>query len=180
MQTAADADAYLARLHAFATALDQDLERLARSTRPPGVVAPDFVLDTTLAQLQALRGQPAAETVLVQSLARRPGQAGLAGDYGATRRRIVAERGVPGARPPDRSPVQGAARPGRRTTPASGGCRDGDAYYAAASGGGDHHHPGARGGAPGSGLDQVTEITGRMDAILKRAGHDQGHGRPSG
>ena len=60
IETAADADAYLARLAQFPTALDQSLER-QKADAARGVFAPDYILDTTLKQLRALRDQPAAE-----------------------------------------------------------------------------------------------------------------------
>lgn len=47
VRTAADADAYLARLRAFAVSMDQDLERM-RADVAAGVVPPDFVCDMAL------------------------------------------------------------------------------------------------------------------------------------
>ena len=70
IETKVDADAYVARLEAFSTALDQDCEQ-ARHDAGLGVFGPDFVLDKTLKQLQALRDTPADKVVLVQSLVRR-------------------------------------------------------------------------------------------------------------
>ena len=78
----ADADAYLARLSGFATALDQNSESV-RADAALGVFAPSFALDTALGQMKALRDQPAAQTVLVTSIARRAKEAGLAGDHAA-------------------------------------------------------------------------------------------------
>jgi uncharacterized protein (DUF885 family) len=49
----ADCDAYLARLGAFGTVLDQEIE-VARHDLTQGVVPPDFILATTLQQLQRL------------------------------------------------------------------------------------------------------------------------------
>ncbi len=48
------ADAYLSRLAAFGVALDQERERIAQDAAA-GVAPPDFVLTTTLAQIDALR-----------------------------------------------------------------------------------------------------------------------------
>lgn len=72
----ADVDAFLARLEAFPTALDQDTER-TRWNAGQGVIAPDFVLAKTRDQLTALRDKPGAEQPAVLSLVRRAGEKGL-------------------------------------------------------------------------------------------------------
>jgi uncharacterized protein (DUF885 family) len=122
---ARDAEAYLARLSEFARALDQNSER-QRTDAAAGVFAPDFALDLALGQLQALRGKPAAETVLVKSI------------VGAPRRRVSPETGaggpkagdyrrVPGARPADRP---GAAAPHEGDSKAGiWRLKQGEAYY---------------------------------------------------
>jgi len=83
----ADADAYLARLAAFSTALDQETERV-RHDAGIGCTPPDFVIDKTLIQLQALGGLPADKSNLVGSLARRAKAAGVDGDWEASASRI--------------------------------------------------------------------------------------------
>jgi uncharacterized protein (DUF885 family) len=75
-----DADAYLSRLGAFATALDQESERV-RHDAALGCTPPDFVIDKTLIQLKALRDAPAETSNLVGSLVRRAKAAGIAGDW---------------------------------------------------------------------------------------------------
>ncbi len=80
IKTREDADAYLARLNAFAQVLDQEVEAV-RHDAGADVLPPDFALDRTLAQLHALRDQPAASATLVQSLVRRAREAGVAGDW---------------------------------------------------------------------------------------------------
>ena len=52
IENAADADAYLARLKAFAVQLDENTERMAHDAGV-GVVPPDFILDTALIQMAA-------------------------------------------------------------------------------------------------------------------------------
>jgi len=89
-----DADDYLARLAAFATALDQECE-VARHDIALGVVPPDFVLKSTLDQMAKLRGQPAAKSPLVESVARRVKQKKIAGDYAGQAARIVDEMVYP-------------------------------------------------------------------------------------
>ena len=70
VETAADAEAYLARPEAYAAALDGETGRLAHDSAI-GVVAPDFLLDKSLRQQRAVRAAPIAEWGLVTSLARR-------------------------------------------------------------------------------------------------------------
>jgi len=56
VENAADADAYLARLEAYAAALDGETERL-RHDASIGVVAPDFILDKALRQQRGARAE---------------------------------------------------------------------------------------------------------------------------
>jgi uncharacterized protein (DUF885 family) len=86
--SAADAEAYLARLDAFAREVGHDTGR-ARDDLERGIVPPDFVVDKTLVQLRALRGQSGGKSALVSALARRTAEQGLAGDWGARATRIV-------------------------------------------------------------------------------------------
>ena len=166
----ADADAYLARLHAFAVVLDQDLDR-ARTDVAAGIVPPDFILDTTLAQLRALRGVPAGETVLVQSLARKAKAAGVDGDYAGQAAAIVDGEVFPAL---DRQIALVLQM--RAGAPHDAGVwrlPQGDAYYAAALAAATTTRL-----TPAEvhqlGLDQVAEITTRLDAILKGQGLAQG------
>jgi len=64
------AQAYLARLEAFAGMLDQESARIAADAGK-GVIPPDFVIDGALKQLKAFAGKKPSDTVLVGSLARR-------------------------------------------------------------------------------------------------------------
>ena len=75
IETAADAQAYVDRLHAFATAIDQDTARLHHDVAE-GVIPPDFLLDTTVTQLNALAVQ-ADQSGVVASLAKRAHDKGL-------------------------------------------------------------------------------------------------------
>ncbi|HEX8061930.1 MAG TPA: DUF885 family protein, partial [Allosphingosinicella sp.] len=72
VENAADAEAYLARLEAYAEALDGETGRLAHD-RAIGVVAPDFLLDKTLKQMRGARSQPLGQWGVVTSLDRRTG-----------------------------------------------------------------------------------------------------------
>lgn len=166
----ADADAYLARLDQFDAALDQSLER-QRQDAERGVFAPDYVLDTTLRQLRALRDQPAVRTVLVTSLASRAREAGVARDYAANAERIVARQVFPAL---DRQ-IALIAELRNRATHDAGVWRlpDGEAYYAGAlkaatttNMSADEIHR--------LGLEQVADLEARLDPILRAHGLTQG------
>jgi uncharacterized protein (DUF885 family) len=66
----ADADAYLARMEAYAAQLDGETERL-KSAAAQNVIAPDFLLDKTLEQLKIARGGDVAGWSLVTSVVKR-------------------------------------------------------------------------------------------------------------
>ncbi|HUQ13499.1 MAG TPA: DUF885 family protein [Novosphingobium sp.] len=170
VETAADAGAYLARLDAFATALDQDTaEQKAQARR--GFTAPAWSIDLTLGQLNKLRGQQAEGSGLVQSLASRAAAKGIAGDWQKRAASIVNQRVYPAL---DR---QIALMEGLRKTtqPGDGAWRlpRGDEVYAAALAQAttttmtpDEVHQ--------IGLTQVEEISAQLDGILRGAGLTSG------
>ena len=65
-----DAEAYLARLEAYAGHLHGETARLAAAAAQ-GVIAPDFILDRTLAQLELARGGNVADWPMIASFARK-------------------------------------------------------------------------------------------------------------
>ncbi|MCI3132092.1 DUF885 domain-containing protein [Phenylobacterium aquaticum] len=164
--TAADADAWLSRLHAFSGALDQDLDRM-KSDVAAGVVPPDFVCDLSLGQLKALRDQPPEKTVMVTSLVAKAKAAGLAGDYATPAAKIVAEEIFPAL---DRQIAAVQAARAKATSQAGiGKLKNGAAYYQDAVRAStttdltpDQVHQ--------MGLTQVAEISARLDTILKGQG----------
>lgn len=170
VRDAGDADAYLARLEAFATVLDQETER-QRMDAGRGVFAPDYILDTALKQYAALRDQPAAQTGLVTGYAAKLKASSLPSDRAVQAARIVEEKVFP-ALDRQRALVRELrARAGHN----AGVWRlpDGAAYYAAAAEAatttrmtGDEIHR--------MGLYQVGQISGRIDAILKTQGMSRG------
>jgi uncharacterized protein (DUF885 family) len=83
-----DAEAYLARLRAFATVLDQETERV-RHDAGLKVVPPDFIIERTLEQMHTLRSVEARDSILSTSIAKRTQKLGLAGDYGEQAAAIV-------------------------------------------------------------------------------------------
>ncbi len=170
ISNAEDAESYLARVEAFSTALDQSLDR-QKADAARGVFAPDFALDVTLQQLKALRGQPAADTILVTSVVRRAKAAGLTADYGPRATAIVNDKVFPAL---DRH-IETISALRAKATHEAGVWRlpDGDAYYAA----------GVKASTTTEyspeevhklGLDQVAEISSRLDTILKSQGMTQG------
>jgi uncharacterized protein (DUF885 family) len=80
IETKADADAYLARMEAFARLMDQEAAIAARDYAD-GVVPPDFVLDKALVQMKAFANTPVAEAPLVLSVARRTKEKNIPGDW---------------------------------------------------------------------------------------------------
>ncbi|OWK30090.1 DUF885 domain-containing protein [Sphingomonas dokdonensis] len=167
---AADADAYLARVSAFATAIDQDTER-QRADAARGVFAPDYILDTTLKLMGGLRDQPAAATVPVTALATKLKAANLPDDRVAQATKIMNDQVFPAL---DRQRALVTELRGKASHDA-GVWRlpDGEAYYAAAV------EAATTVAMPGEevhrlGLAQVAEITNRIDGILKAQGMSQG------
>lgn len=170
VQTTADADAYLSRLKAFAVALDQDLARQKEDVAA-GVLPPDFICDMTIAQMKALRDQAPEATIMVTSIVGKAKAANLTADYAGPATKIVAQEVFPAL---DRQIA--AMQAIRAKANADAGVwkfKDGAAYYA--------------GGLKASttttltaeeihqmGLDQVVEITSRIDVILKAQGKTHG------
>ena len=92
VETPADADAYLARLEAYAGQLDGETGRL-KAAAAQNVIAPDFLLDKTLAQIKIARGGKIADWSIVQSLARRTKD--MPGDYAAKATKIATDKVAP-------------------------------------------------------------------------------------
>lgn len=88
VETRADAEAYISRLEAFARNIDLEVEQ-ARADAGRGVVPPDFILDRTITQTRALRGQSGERAGLVQSLVRRTREHNIAGDWARQASAIV-------------------------------------------------------------------------------------------
>lgn len=170
IRSSEDAEAYLARLDAFATALDQDTEE-QRAQAARGFVAPGWSLDLTLGQMRKLRGQPADGSTMVQSLVTRARAADVAGDWQARATKIVADKVYPAL---DRQIA--AVEALRARTPAGDGAwrlPQGDAIYAAAL-----EQMTTTKMSPEEvhqlGRTQVAEISAQLDAILKGQGLTQG------
>lgn len=167
---AADCEAYLSRLSAFATVLDEDsAEQKAQSAR--GYTAPGWALDLTLGQMAKLREADPAASNMVASLADRARAKGIGGDWAARAAKIVESQVYPAL---DRQiALIGELR---RTTAAGDGAwrlPRGEEIYAAAlkqatttAMSPEEVHQ--------AGLDQVADISARLDTILKAADLTQG------
>lgn len=91
INASADADAYLARMAAYARQLDQETVRVTRDLHA-GVVAPDFILDNAIGQITAARAQSASASQLVQSLVTRAKAKSIAGDFETPATRLLEAR----------------------------------------------------------------------------------------
>jgi uncharacterized protein (DUF885 family) len=164
----ADANAYLARLTAYAANLDGETERL-RHDAGIGVVAPAFLLDKTLGQMTGVQAQPFDQWVPVASIARRT-QA-MPGDYAAKAEAIVRDQVAPAL-------ARQVAELQRQRTGATMDAGvwklpQGEDYYAWALRAGttttmrpDEVHQ--------LGLDQLAALQSEMDGLLKGLGMTKG------
>ena len=170
VQNASDADAYVARVEAFAGAIDAETER-QQEDAAKGVFAPDFILDTTLKQLAAVRDKAPGASGLVADLSTKLKAANLPPERAMLVEKLIGDRVYPAL---DRQRALVTELRGRARHDA-GVWRlpDGDAYYAAAASAattvdmtGDEIHR--------LGLAQVAEIGARIDTILRSQGLTQG------
>jgi uncharacterized protein (DUF885 family) len=170
IRSADDAEAYLSRLEAFARVLDEETaEQRAQAAR--GFLAPAWSLDLTLGQMEKLRGQPAAQSTMVQSLVARGKAANVAGDWQGRATKIVTEKVYPAL---DRQMAM--IRQLRPTTrPGDGAWRltRGEEIYAVAL-----EQATTTKMSPNEvhaiGRQQVAEISAQLDTILKSQGLTQG------
>lgn len=170
IETRDDAEAYLARLDAFAGLLNQETEQFARDTAA-GVVPPDFVIDLTVKQITALRDTPIADSTLVASITRRTAEKNIAGDWNARAQKIVSGAVLPALS--KQIDAVSAKRAGAVHDAGVWRLPQGEAYYTF----------GARTGTSTDmtpdeihqlGLDKVAEISAQIDVILKSQGMTQG------
>ncbi|CAN7572349.1 DUF885 family protein [Phenylobacterium sp. LjRoot219] len=170
VKTASDAEAYLARLAAFAGALDANTADF-RKDAARGVLAPDFVLDATLAQLRQLRAPAPEASGLTTSLTRRAAEAKIAGDWGRRAAAIVGGEVYPAL---DRQiAAVEALRPQARPEPGIWKIPDGEAFYAGALAFQTTTRLTPE-QAHDLGLRQVAELEAQMDLLLKAEGLTQG------
>lgn len=170
IENASDAEAYLSRLQQFATVLDNDTaEQRAQAAR--GFLAPAWSIDLTLGQVRKLRDVPAEQSTMVDSIVRRTGEKGIAGDWGRRASAIVANNVYPAL---DRQiAAMEKLKPGTRPGDGAQRLDNGDAIYAEAL-----RQATTTNFTPAEvhqmGLTQVAEISSQIDAILKSQGYTQG------
>lgn len=165
-----DAEAYLLRMTAFAGAMDQERE-VVRHDAGLGVIPPDFVLERALGQMRALAATPAATSPMVDSLARRTLEKSIDGDWTAKASAIYEAK----VRPAIGRQIELLQSYQAKATHDAGVWRlkDGDAYYAASLKSGT-----TTGMTPQEvhqvGLDQVADLSARIDTILRGQGMSNG------
>ncbi len=170
IETKADAEAYLSRLSQFPAQLDGELARL-RAARAKGLVPPYLLADKTIGQLAISAKAAHSGGTLVDSLVRRARQKGIGGDWEARARKIVTGAVAPALeRQIDELRLERADATGDAGMWAR---PHGDEYYRWALKAStttsltpDEVHA--------MGLEQLDELQGRMDPILKSIGYSQG------
>ena len=162
-----DADAYLARMEAYAGQIDGETDRL-KSAAAQKVIAPDFLLDKTLNQAKIARGGDIAQWSLVTSLAKRAKDFPGVADQAV---KIATQKVAPAL---DRQIAEIEAHR-RRATSDAGVWKlpRGDEYYAWTLRAGtttrmtpDEIHE--------RGQEELRALQSAMDAILKGQGFSQG------
>lgn len=170
IDNAADAEAYISRLSQFPGQLDGELERM-RSARSQGLVPPSFLIDKALDQLAIATKSAHEGGGLVESLVGRTKEKNIPGDWDARARKIVTTQVAPAL---ERQMAELRAERAVATDVAGMWSRPhGSEYYRWALKAGttttlspDEVHQ--------MGLEQLKELHGRMDPILKRLGYTQG------
>ena len=170
VKTRADAEAYLARVSAFAKQLDGEAAAITRDAAI-GVIPPSFVAANVLGQLRGYRATAAGNQRLVASLATRTKAAGIDGDWAARATTLVEREVYPAldrqiaafAHATDHAPDVGSIQR----------LPDGDAFYryALRLGTTTELSPSE---IHRTGLEQNKALQSRMDAILKSQGMTQG------
>ena len=169
IETKEDAEAYLSRLDAYAVQLDANSARMKHDAGL-GVVPPDFLLETTLAQMTRTR-VPAAEALVVTSITKRSKEKGLGDQYGGRAAALYDQKIGPAL---DRQ-IAFVRELRTRALHDAGVWRfkDGEAYYATAlrttttaALSPDEVHK--------FGLDQARSISARLDGLLKAQGFTKG------
>lgn len=168
IETPDDADAYLARMIAYADQLNGEAEQI-RAAGAIGVCLPDFALAQALKQLEIARSGAVAQWDIVTSLAKRTAK--MPGDYAGKAAKIATDRIAPAL-----SAQIAALEAQKAQTGSTAGVwrlPQGDAYYAWALGAAttttmtpDQVHA--------QGRDELARLHAKMDVILKAEGYTTG------
>ena len=170
IENSADADAYLSRLSQYPAQLDGETDRM-RSARAEGLVPPSFLIDKALAQLSLAAKNAHDGGSVVDSLVRRAKEKNVAGDWEGRARKIATSAIAPAL---DRQIEELKAERAIATdSPGMWSRPHGDEYYAWSLKAStttnmtpDEVHA--------MGVEQLKELQGRMDPILKSLGYTQG------
>jgi len=170
IENRSDAEAYLSRLAQYPHQLDGELARM-RAARAKGLVPPSFLIDKAINQLSISLKNTEAGGTIVDSLVRRTKEKGIAGDWEARARKIGTAEVVPALQ---RQLAELQAERAVATDDAGMWSRPhGDEYYRWALKAStttnlspDEVHQ--------MGIEQLAELQGRMDPILKSLGYTQG------
>jgi len=170
VKTSADAEAYLSRLGAFPGVLDGETDRL-KAAGGQGLIAPGFLIDKAVKQLEATLADAKAGGGMVDSLVTRTATAKIAGDWSARSSKIVQG---PVAAALERQLAELKAQRPKATMDAGMWARPhGDEFYAWALRAStttrmtpDEVHA--------MGREQLAELHGRMDPILRKLGYTNG------
>lgn len=170
VKNAADAEAYLSRLNAFPGVLDGETGRL-KAAGAGGLIAPAFLIDKAVKQMEATLADAKAGGSMVESLVRRTGEAKIAGDWNTRSAKIVQGPVVAAL---ERQLAELKVQRPKATMDAGMWARPGgDEFYAWALRAStttrmtpEEVHQ--------MGRDELAELHGRMDPILKKLGYTQG------
>lgn len=170
VKTSADAEAYLSRLNAFPGVLDGETDRL-KAAGAQGLIAPAFLIDKAVKQMEASIADAKAGGSMVESLVKRAAAAKIAGDWNARSAKIVQG---PVAAALERQLAELKAQRTKATM---------DAGMWARPGGDEWYSWGLRASTTTRmtpdevhqmGREELAELHGRMDPILKKLGYTQG------
>ncbi|MEP6495500.1 MAG: DUF885 domain-containing protein [bacterium] len=168
VENAADAEAYLARVQSYAKQLDGELARI-QAARAAGLVPPAFLLDKAIAQMTLSHKNAREGGTLVESLSRR--SKNIPGDWMGRARTIVAQEVAP------------ALERQLRELQAERAVATNDAGIAARPHGEEFYRWALKASTTTTmspdeiherGQNELKELQGRMDAILKQLGYTKG------
>lgn len=170
VKSASDAEAYLARLESFAVQLDGELGRM-RSAAAMGVIPPAFLIDKAIGQMESSLAGAREGGSLVESLVGRTTKANIPGNWGPRAQDIVRNKVAPALA---RQLAELKAERPRATMHAGMWARPGgDEFYRWALRASttttmtpDQIHA--------MGLEQLAELHGEMDPILRSIGYSKG------
>ena len=170
IETAADAEAYLARLASYPKQLDNELGRVI-AYRYKGLIPPDFLIDKALPQLRQSLDGARKGGGLVESIERRTREKQIPGNWAERARAIAQKEVVPAL---ERQIAELTLQRGMaKSDPGMWAQPNGGEYYRWAL-----KASTTTGMTPDEvhqmGMEELRELQGRMDPILKSLGYTKG------